>query len=157
MASDLIQLEVVLTAKDERIMNKLSKLAHDIVDMHETMDAIGEAMAKFGEANIEAEGGLLDAQWKPLSQNYLNRKLKMYNVTHELVATGKMKSSFAWNASENSVEVGNNTPYWKYHQSSAPRTKMPYRPTIGFTDDIKNQISNRIRKDLRRKLELASL
>lgn len=156
-SSDMMQVEIVLTKADNAVISKLKKLPADITDMHSTMDAIGEAMAKFGEANIEDEGSLLGTAWKPLSEKYRTRKLKMYHVTHLLVATGKMKSSFAWNAFSDRVEVGNNEPYFAYHQSSAPRKKMPYRPMIGFTDDVKSQIRNRIRKDIQEKLRLANL
>lgn len=154
-SNDIMQIEILLTGKDQEVMRGLEKIGVDITDLRETMNAIGEAMAKFGEANIEDEGSLLGATWKPLSQKYLTKKLKMYNVTHLLVATGTLKSDFAWTAHSDRVEVGNNTPYWEYTQRGT--SKMAARPTIGFTDDIKHQIINRIRKDIKEKIRLAQV
>lgn len=157
MASqDMMQVEIVLTKADQKIVSKLGRLPHDIENLHSTMDAIGKAMAKFGETNIEDEGRLTGELWKPLSLKYRNWKLKHFGTTHLLFKTGDLKKGFAWNAFNNKVEIGNNVPYFVYNQKGTSRG-LPPRPVLGFNDDIKEQIRNRIRKDIQEKLRLANL
>ena len=69
-----------------------------------------------------------------------------------LVATGVMRNSFSHEANEKSVRIGNDAPYFKYHQSSQPRTKMPRRQMIGVNDKVERLVAARFREDIREKL-----
>lgn len=156
MASEMMQVEIVLTAADKKVTNKLKALGQELTNLKETMDGIGEMVAEFAEGPVYmSAGGILGQPWKPLSDKYKLYKGKHALSNNLLVFTGKMKDSFAWTAKENSVEVGNNAPYWQYTQLGT--SKMAARPTIGFTDDLRDKIKLRIHSDIKRRIELASL
>lgn len=143
-----------ISSNDSRIQSKLRLLANkgDLLGT-ELMDALGKLTAEYAEGPIfNSEGGVIGARWQPLSTKYMNWKNKNTNQSSLLVFSGKMKDSFAWTAHSDYVEVGNNAPYFAYHQSSEPRTKMPRRQMIGFDETLKNQIKTKMRSDITRKL-----
>lgn len=145
---------ISITAADTRVMRKLELLASQNRLLGQaTMDSIGEMTAEYAEGPIfMSEGGVLGQRWQPLSDAYAKFKRQHTNLNNLLVFTGKMKASFAWAAEENMVKVGNNAPYFGYHQSSGERKKLPRRAMIGFDDTLKAKIKNRLKSDIQEKL-----
>ena len=69
-------------------------------------------------AVFATEGGAIGEAW-PSGKSY-----------HGLIVTGNMAGNFKNEAKRMSGMVFNPTSYFKYHQSTRPRTKMPYRPML---------------------------
>lgn len=66
-----------------------------------------------------------------------------------------MQHSFTAVSTTTSVTIGNSKDYFKYHQSSAPRHKIPYRPMMAINDDVKTIVQNIIQADIRQKIASA--
>lgn len=64
-----------------------------------------------------------------------------------------MQFSFYANADANSVVIGNSQPYFKYHQSTAPRTRLPRRQMLGINDDVRGIAQQLIQADIAAKIE----
>lgn len=81
----------------------------------------------FSNDVFETEGGAIQEEWAPLSRAYAYRKERQYPGQGILEATGMMKASFMtfWNTE--TAKVWNDAMYFKYHQSNAPRKKLPRR------------------------------
>lgn len=76
---------------------------------------------------FDSEGGVIDEHWAPLSKAYAYRKAKKFPGKGILEATGKMRSGFLTLWRPDMAAVWNETEYFKYHQSNAPRAKLPRR------------------------------
>lgn len=76
---------------------------------------------------FDTEGGAIDEEWEPLSPAYQKQKQRKYGNGGILQATGAMRNSFTSVVTPMQTTIGNSAPYFKYHQSNAPRTKIPRR------------------------------
>jgi phage gpG-like protein len=89
---------------------------------------------------FESEGEAIDEVWAPLSPKYAIRKEKTYPGTGLLEATGLMRESFWSLVDPTSLTIGNAAEYFKYHQSTAPRMKIPRRAMLKLTENMREQI-----------------
>lgn len=151
--ADTVQLEVVITSTGQTTRRLQQMVGAAMKDLKSTMDEVGQMVAEFAEGPVfESEGGILGEVWPRLSPAYAKYKGK-HSMSNELLEfTGTMRKSFAWNASEGGVDVGNNAPYFEYHQSTEEHTKIPRRAMIGFTDELQEKIKTKIRDDIIRKI-----
>lgn len=94
----------------------------------------------FSYDNFESEGGTLEAPWAPLSAAYAKRKERLYPGAGILVATGLMQSSFTGLIDSTSLIIGNTAEYFKYHQSSGPRSRLPRRIMMRLTENMKETV-----------------
>lgn len=70
-----------------------------------------------------------------------------------LVRTGQMQRKFDHQANSTSVTIGNTDPKFKYHQSSASRSKIPRRAVIGIYQGLDHEVRNTIAAVLARKIK----
>lgn len=77
--------------------------------------------------NYDNQGATFNAKWAPLAESTKKQKLRKYGSTTPLVNTGRMKKGFKSRVGTQQAVIENNTPYFKYHQSNKPRTKLPRR------------------------------
>lgn len=147
-----MQVSVTITgAKD--LKSKLKKLGPSLMLFQHAMGEIGKQGARyFQDVNFASQGGVVGYVWPRLSPKYSVWKAKHYPGRGPLVRTGAMQHAFDYSANSTSVHIQNLMPYAKYHDSTAPRTKMPYRPLTGVNEPIKNLIKDVIEKDIRNKL-----
>ncbi len=89
---------------------------------------------------FETEGGAVDEVWAPLSAAYAYQKEKKYPGAGILEATGTMRQSFTSLIDSTSLTVGNASEYFKYHQSNAPRKKIPRRVMMKLTENMKETV-----------------
>lgn len=138
---------------DKEEIAKLKKLGSDLHDFSSAMREIGDHVVKYygGEA-FASQGGVYDDRWASLSPAYASRKARKYPGRGILVATGAMQRGFNAKPSINSVDITNSVPYFVYHQSTAPRSKMPYRPMMQINDRVRNIVKEVIQQDINRKL-----
>ncbi len=152
-----ISVEAKLTG-DAKFMNKLKGLGDiDALDFHDALSKIGKGMTDYyGGQAYESQGGALGMPWAKLAPSTQAFKIKHYvqYAAVPLMATGAMKSSFTSKASARQLVVSNTAPYFVYHQSSAPRHKLPRRAMFGINSPIKLIIKTILTADLEAKIAL---
>lgn len=110
-----------------------------------TMKRIGRDLTEvFSGPVFETRGREIGEPWKkrqkPQSWSLLDR-------------TGKLKGGFRYKAKALSVEIGNITDYFIYHQSNKPRsTKLPRRVMMKLDNKRKANIMRRFQSDFRKKV-----
>lgn len=110
----LLQFEI---EGEKQFSRRLSLMADGVEDFTEPLEKVeGEVMKSF-DRNFAARGGLFGG-WPPPAKNYGHPLLEK---------TGEMRGAFVSVVSSDSVEFGNPTSYFKYHQSKEPRSKIPRR------------------------------
>lgn len=103
---------------DKELHRTLNIIPKNLDNFEEPLFRIGIEMLSAFDSNYDSRGSLFKAKWKP-------RKDKK---SHPLLEkTGKMRRSFTSKLGNNYVELYNTAEYFKYHQSNAPRKKLPRR------------------------------
>lgn len=180
----MLQISVRITGTQATI-DKLRRLDTSLLNFQAAMSQIGNELKSYYSGQVFAsQGAVLGHPWPPLSpvtllaRGHSGKGLKFesskqadfaglvlsrrlqggggsslnFNILDD---TGTMKRSFYAKTTATSVTIGNDAPYFKYHQSSAPRHKIPYRPMLGINDDIRTIVHDIIQSDLSKKLESA--
>lgn len=143
---------------DAKFMNKLKELGGlEALSFKEALEKAGdELVAYYGGQVFEGQGNVFGTPWRSLSPRtvaFKERHFRQYSAV-PLMATGTMRESFTRTATELHLEVGNSAPYFKYHQSTAPRTKIPRRPMIAINDDVKDIVRDAVREKMIEILEV---
>lgn len=117
----------------------LEGVANNVQDWTPAFEkSAGDLIDMFSNDVFDTEGMAIDEQWSPLSRAYASRKAKEYGEdTGILQATGTMKNSFTSFFDPTTLIVWNAAEYFKFHQSSLPREKIPRRVMMKLTDDLK--------------------
>ncbi len=136
------------------IHRKLKRLGTSLYDLRGSMMDIGNEVGKYySNQGFNSQGGVFGAIWKPLTTSSRNQKAKKFPGRPPLVRTGKMRDSFTYVASNNQVLIGNSMDYFKYHQSTLPRNKLPRRQMMGVNSAVQRIIKERIQDDVKRKIQ----
>ena len=153
------RMAINLTPKSKAILQKLSK--NNKIDFRPTMKVIGTGYRKEVKAIFEKQQARTNAErWKPLSEKYAERKLRIHGKQDLLVASGRMKRSMiSMGAPGNITLIGKNSgvfgttvDYATYHDSDKPRnSNLPQRnfsePSERRADIWKDQIEKEIRRN----------
>lgn len=140
---------------DAKFMSKLSGLMPALLDWTEALDKAGSDMvAYFSEQPFKSQGGVFGTPWAALSPRTIAIKSELYReyAAQPLIATTTMKNSFEHSATSTHLEVTNSAPYFVYHQSTAPRHKIPRRPMFAVNDDVKGIIQDAFESNLATKI-----
>lgn len=141
-------LNVLVNIKgDAVLMRKIKNLGEELLNLKEAFEHIGEDIAAYSSGQtFTDQGGNLGTPWQQLSAATQIQKIKHYPeyAAVPLMRTGDMSRSFTYKAEERGVEVVNTAPHFKYHQSTAPRKKLPRRPMFAINNDIKKIIRKHI-------------
>lgn len=138
---------------DKKVMRKLAVLRRAGLNMPRAMDEIGEkAIDYYGNDAFATRGRVYGGAWQELTPAYKKWKEKNYAGRGILQLSGEMQGGFFARSSDNKVTIDNRSPIYKYHQSSAPRTKMPRRQMAGVNEPIKRIVKEAIRRDITRQL-----
>lgn len=81
----------------------------------------------FSNDVFRTQGAIIGESWQPLKPKYLAQKVKQGFPADTLVKTGRLKASFFSEVHSDHATIGNRSPYFKYHQSKEPRTRIPRR------------------------------
>lgn len=149
-----VSVTVKITGDKEEIA-KLKKLGHSLHDFSKAMDMIGnEVVRYYSGQGFASQGGVFNNVWPSLNPLYAKQKAVDYPGRGILVKTGDMQRDFIYKATSKNVTISNTAPYFKYHQSTEPRSKMPYRPMMIVNDEVKGIIEQIIQQDIKYKLAL---
>ncbi len=148
----MISVSVTVQGTDKELA-KLKSLGAKLYDFRGAMQDIGEEVTKYYSGQgFASQGGVFDNVWPSLSPVYAKLKAKNYPGRSVLVKTGRLQDSFRASSTSKSVVVTNTAPYMAYHQSTEPRSKMPYRPIMKVNDDVKSIVRQIIQEDVTQKL-----
>lgn len=140
---------VVGVSGDAQFMRKLETLGKTWFEWKEALNDTGEHLrAYFSGQVFSSQGGVLGTPWAELSASTQAQKAKHYQQydTVPLIRTGKMQDSFAYHATATKLEITNTADYFKYHQSSEARHKIPRRRMFGINNDVKEIIRKAFEK-----------
>ena len=140
----------------KKTQEKLKRLGSSLYDFKGAMGEIGAEGAKYySNQAFASQGGVFGGRWASLSPRYAAIKAVLYPGRPMMVRTGKMQDSFTYAASSKEVLIGNSAPQFKYHQSTAPRSKMPRRAMMGVNDPVRKMVRTIIEADVRKKMRAA--
>lgn len=146
---------------DKQLVAKLKRLGVDLQDYTEAMKKIGKALAEYysGPAFL-SQGGVFGAKWPRLSPAYQEYKIKHYRTfANSILVRGvggdSMQNEFTYTPSKKGVIISNKASYFKYHQSTLARHKLPRRQMMGVNSAIETIIRDLLNADIKAKLEKA--
>lgn len=126
------ELSITLTGTT-RLREKLGTL--ELLDLRPEFIQLGDYLKDYysGEAFL-SQGQVFGEPWAPIKNSASKSK---YYSGQPLERSGAMRNAFEADAENMQVRIHNETPYFKYHQSSAPRRVLPRRVMLGFNSSIK--------------------
>lgn len=151
----MVEVQIKLEGGD-KVIRKLKRMGIELNDFSEEMRAIGKYYQNFVTVDVfEDEGGPYGNQWAPLNEAYEDAKREEYPGAGILERTGKMRRNFKTKISPNSMIFYNPTKYFKYHQSSKPRKKLPRRVMINLDAERRMEITRIMGQTLNKRLKRA--
>ncbi|MGY3406100.1 phage gpG-like protein [Bradyrhizobium sp. GM5.1] len=103
-------------------------------------ESAGYLKRTFSVDVFNTQGGAIGERWKRLSPYTVAQKARRGYPLTPLVASGRMQNSFQTIVSSDQAVIYNTAPYFKFHQSKEPRTKIPRRIMMKLADNQKEQI-----------------
>jgi hypothetical protein len=140
---------------DDVAIRKLKNLGLTWLEWKDALDDAGKNIVAYSEGQVFASmGGVFGTPWQALSPSTQAQKQQHYPqyAAVPLMRTGAMSKAFDHTATAIHLEVVNNTSYFKYHQSEAPREKIPRRQMFGINNDIKEIVRKAFHKAALKKL-----
>lgn len=125
----------------QQLVRNIKKIGNEIKDWEPAFNQAAVNLKKiFTDDVFRTEGSVIDEKWNPLKPRYLAQKLKDGYPADTLVKTGRMQNGFQHLVKSDYAEVWNSTQYFKYHQSSEPRKKLPRRVMMKLGNKQKEMI-----------------
>ncbi len=126
---------------EKQLVRNIKQIGDEIKNWEPAFKQAAENLQKiFSDDVFRTEGGVIDEKWNPLKPRYLAQKLKDGYPGDTLVKTGRMQNAFQYLVKSDYAEVWNSTQYFKYHQSSEPRKKLPRRVMMKLGSKQKEMI-----------------
>lgn len=126
----------------KQLSRVLRNIGEGIKDWQPAFRETAEELKKiFSNDVFSSKGSVIGEKWSPLKPRYLAKKLAQGYPADPLVKTGKMKAGFQSMFKGDYAEVWNSIAYFKYHQSSAPRSSnLPRRVMMKLGDQQKELV-----------------
>lgn len=140
------------------LINKFKRLNSGLTDFSPAMTEIGKLVEDYYSGQVfSSQGAVLGLKWPTLKATTIKNKLKHYPqyATTPLIRTGAMKNSFKSKPTRKDVTISNTAEYFKYHQSTAARSKLPRRAMMSINKDVKSIVKQVIEADIAKKLRTA--
>lgn len=126
---------------DVQLARRLRVVANGVKDWRSAFQEAADRLLKvFSYDVFSTKGSVIGESWQPLKPSYLAQKAKQGYPIDTLIKTGKMKKSFYSNVFADYAIIGNNTEYFKYHQSKQPRSKLPRRIMLKLGNPQKEMV-----------------
>lgn len=149
------QFQVKITGAKE-VQDKLKRLGSSLYDFSVSMRAIGQDLGEyFANQAYASQGGVFGEPWAPLSPKYAEWKAEHFPGRPPLVLSGDMQRSYYAETGPQSVFISNKAEYFKYHQSTDARSKMPRRATMGLNDPLRRVIVDIMQREVTQKIRNA--
>jgi phage gpG-like protein len=126
---------------ETQLSRKLVGLRSDLKDYQRPFsDAAFYLKSVFSRDVFETQGAAIGEKWKRLSPVTVAQKARRGYPSTPLVGSGAMQNSFATIVSSDQAVIYNTAAYFKYHQSRAPRTRIPRRVMMKLANRQKEEI-----------------
>jgi len=130
----------------------IARFADGVSDYRPIWPVIEDDFYAQEKAQFESEGGEGGAKWPELSAEYAGWKQAHYPGRPILQRTGNLMQSLTSPNDPNTVRIegrrtltlGTKIPYAIYHQSIAPRKRLPRRPEILLTEKFKRSVTHHL-------------
>lgn len=103
----------------------------------------------FSTEVFDTQGAAIGQRWKRLSPLTVAQKARQGLSTLPLIGTGALQAAFRSAVSPLEAVISNVAPYFKYHQSRAPRSRLPRRAMMGLGNDQKTSIVRFFQRHIR--------
>lgn len=125
----------------ETLSRALVDVAQKLEDFTEPLTESSKLLLDDIHSNFTSEGGLVGG-WAPLKPSTIQTRLREgFGAGPILNRTGRYSRSFKADISKNRMVIDAwGIKYHKYHQSAAPRSKLPRRPTLFLREPMKAEI-----------------
>lgn len=133
----------------EKIVDReLMRFGERLEQPTEALEVVATLLREAVEQQFVTEGQHASGGWPALALSTVERKARLGQDPHILRATGFLMESLTRKYDPGHIErligsslvFGSTATYGVYHQSSAPRHKIPYRPPIALTQGDKEQM-----------------
>jgi len=126
----------------------IARFAEGVTDYRPVWPVIEDDFYALETDQFKSEGAEGGEKWAPLSEVYAGWKERHYPGQQILERTGDLRASLTRRGDPNAVHIeerklltlGTKLPYAIYHQSIAPRKKLPRRPVIQLTEAFKRGV-----------------
>lgn len=145
-------LTVTITG-DKAMIARLQKLDVSLLDMRTPMLTVSKFLTRYYSKAFVSQGGLFGKPWPRLNRQYEVQKAKEYPGRPPLIKIGKMQRSFTYGLAKNGTVIRNTANHFPYHQSSAPRKRLPRRVMMAINNSIEVQIYLIINQYVRSKVK----
>lgn len=150
-----ITLSVDGTAEFDRLFARYDAVFEDLTDI---WPAVREKFWEIEKEQFASEGGAgRSGRWKPLSERYKARKLKLYGNKPILQATGDLYGSLTgpgphtvYRPGRKDLAIGSNLRYAIYHYRGGPR--LPKREPISLGPVQREEMTKTIQLELVKQL-----
>jgi len=111
----------------KELSRRFNSIPAEIGNSKPLFSRIGREVRLSVDSNFATRGSLFGEPWAPRKDNKSHPLLEL---------TGQMRRSFNQRLGPNYVEISNNAPQFKFHQSNKPRRKLPRRVMLKL-DEIR--------------------
>lgn len=130
----------------------IARFADGVTDYRPIWPIIEDDFYAEEKAQFKSEGAEGGEKWPELSAEYAGWKEARYPGKPILQRTGNLVASLTSGSHPDAVRVrerktltlGSKVPYAIYHQSPAPRKRLPRRPEIMLTEEFKRGVMHHI-------------
>lgn len=123
------------------LSRKLLGLSSHLKDYREPFRQSADMLVgQFSKDVFATQGAAIKERWKRLSPYTVAQKARLGFTGGPLVRTGRMQRSFESIVSTDQAVVRNTAPYFPFHQSNQPRTRLPRRVMMKLTQNTKADI-----------------
>lgn len=121
-----------ITLEGDKLMSRALMVSADrLKDFTKPLTESAQLLQKSFQLNFDAQGAMFGG-WAPRKPQM--RHGARVDTWPLLEKTGTMRGSFYSDVAADTAVLGNNSPYFKYHQSNAARTKLPRRVMMDIND-----------------------
>lgn len=130
------------------VKRSLLRFAEDLENPRPGLEAVADLLRHDVEEQFDTEGGHASGGWQALSDKRVEEKARLGLDPRILRASGALMESLTRKFDSRHIErlsgasltFGSNVLYGVYHQSSLPRTVIPFRPPIALTEEDKREM-----------------
>lgn len=150
-------LTLKIQAEGEVIVERqLLRFSENLEAPGEQLEEIAVLLGEAVEKQFDTEGGHASGGWKALTEERVATKARLGLDPRILRATSALFDSLTRKydprhierLSGSSLTFGSTVSYAIFHQSSAPRAKIPYRPPIALTEQDKRNMVKVLQRSL---------
>lgn len=156
---------------EDIVRRRFLRFARAVEDASGAFREVAGILADSTRENFQTRGAAGGSRWRDLAPSTIRRKARLGLDPRILMATGRLYASlvgsegstgaarhfatgrFVGGAGDHVEEItptslkwGSRVPYGVYHQSSAPRSRIPYRPPVRLNELRRRQVAKALQR-----------